>query len=160
MWVTMLSWSTSKVGAVDLVSGDFVKKGESIASAAVATGKGTSVIDTTAGNLYAADEYTPAAVNADLTLSAAVKLDVNTTNAGSVDNIVYTSQPSGKPVEISDGSADVYVVPGTVIEVTGTDVVTVEDSEGEIEITGDNRDDAAYWVKLTVGTDDLVFGNP
>ena len=141
-----------------LKTGDFVKKGDVLKSATAATGKGTAAMDTTAGNVFNANAYTGAALNADLTLSAAVKLDVNTTNSGDISRVYTVDAISGLELEISDGSADVYVLPNTVIQVVATDGnVTVTDGSDPVEV--DESSAATHWAKLTVGVIDLVLGN-
>ena len=145
-----LNGVTATVNSKAVTSGQIVANtSDNLVAAAVESGM--SVIDTTGGAKFDDAVYSAAAVSADIELSAAAKLNLTSVT------VSYVSQPSGKPIEIADDmDSEVYVVPGTVIEVEGSAPVTVTDA-GSDPVEVDERDDAANWVKLTVGTVELTI---
>jgi len=154
-WEVTLNDVKATIDSKDYTSEVYVVNGQPISAVAAVDGEGTAVIDTTkAGTVYAENAYTGAAVTGDLDLSAAVKIDVTTNNQ--IASVSYVSQPSNKPVEITDGTKDVYVLPGTVIEITGkSGAVLVGDGTGYVDV--DERDDVTHWAKLTVKNVDLTL---
>ena len=154
-WEVTLNDVKATIDSKDYTSEVYVVNGQPISAVAAVDGEGTAVIDTTkAGTVYAENAYTGASVTGDLDLSAAVKIDVTTNNQ--IASVSYVSQPSNKPVEITDGTKDVYVLPGTVIEITGkSGAVLVGDGTGYVDV--DERDDVTHWAKLTVKNVDLTL---
>ena len=114
---------TAKVGTVDLASGDFVKKGETLTTAVV-TGMGTTVIEKVGATKFAAAAF-DSNVDSDLNLVAAIKITgtINTT-------VTYKSESTGANVPvISKSTTPVYVE-------VGTELTAVSDTT-TIKVNGD-----------------------
>ncbi|MGN8967503.1 S-layer homology domain-containing protein [Intestinimonas sp. HCP28S3_D6] len=150
--------NTTYTNTVYVAAGTNLSSGYTIATAGTA---GTAVLDTTSGKVFGYNAYAGAAVSADLTLSAAVKVTLKDTSA-LVAKLVNTGA-SGGLVDIAkqeSGAAEFYILPGQTIEVTDPNVdgaIKITEDAGGTDVTEGVTIDGnrAGWLRYQVSTFDV-----